>query len=71
MTIRAVISDMYETLVTQFCSLLYSHSSFAHELGILHRVSAGIISAWTASPCWQSRSVYPSIAAAHGDRCLR
>ena len=34
MSIQAVIFDMYETLVTQFCSPLYYGTEIAHDLGL-------------------------------------
>ena len=34
MPIQAVIFDMYETLVTQFCSPLYYGTQIAEDLGL-------------------------------------
>ena len=34
MSIQAVIFDMYETLVTQFCSPLYYGTQIAEDLGL-------------------------------------
>ena len=46
--IQAVIFDMYETLVTQFCSPLYYGTQIAQDLGLLPEV---FLPGWRATEC--------------------